>query len=171
MRRAGTLCSTLVKRCLPFIGVVLLAAVLSACGGDTLAANPAAALDDAPANGDVRWPACTPPIVQSVSLPAAFAPNFPLPWGMRLYRVTTTGADAQHPQLEVVGLAPMNLSDAENYLRRQLPRTGYHVGFGEAESGEAEGQFQGQGWIGSYRVNAVPACAAVTTWTIVVVKR
>ena len=156
---------------MPIVGVVLLASLLSACGGDALAANQAAALDNAAASGDVRWPACTPSIVQSMSLPAAFAPNFPLPWGMRLYQLTSTGADPQHPQFEVVGLAPMNVSDAENYLRHQLPRTGYHVGFGEEESGEAEGQFQGHGWIGSYRVNAAPGCAEVTTWTILVVKR
>ena len=118
-------------------------------------------------DGIVNWPDCTPGIAQVVPAPANFPPSFPLPWGIHLFKTATLGAGTSSPQLQIVALAPMSVSEASSYLLSQLPRTGYRFGLSDAEPGEAEARIHGNGWIGSYMINNVPGCEGVSQWTVV----
>ena len=143
-----------------------MACLMAACspGAATAAEGTSVTLKS---DGIVNWPDCTPAIAQAVPAPANFPPSFPLPWGVHLFKAATLGDGTSSPQLQIIALAPMSVSDASSYLRSQLPRTGYRFGFSDAEPGEAEAHIHGNGWIGSYVINNVPGCAGISQWTVV----
>lgn len=108
-------------------------------------------------------------VEQPISLPAPFAPNFPIPSGMKWYKTATMRNDT-HTQLQITGIVPLNLAESAKFLMSELPKAGYELTNTDSESNEADGLFNGNGWIGSYRVSMLDHCDTATMWSVRVLK-
>jgi len=71
-------------------------------------------------------------------------------------------------QLLIGGVIPADLQDAAGFFSDSLPDRGYQVGVGDAESGEAEAPFTGNGFRGRWRVNEIPDCPALKLTLILI---
>jgi hypothetical protein len=77
-----------------------------------------------------------------------------LPPGTRI-----TVSSTPHPgQLLVAGLVPTELDRAARFFDEALHARGYRLGRGDAEQGEVEAPFTGNGYRGKWRVNRVVEC-------------
>lgn len=129
-----------------------------------------APFDRAALPADLPWPACAPVIAAPAAFPAHFAPGFPVPPGLKLFKALTLPNDPG--AVQIVGYAPLSYGDAVRFLLAALPAAGYTLERGDTEEGsEAESTFSGAGWRGGFRVATVMDCPAMTEWTVVVVQR
>lgn len=111
-----------------------------------------------------------PAVEQPLAIPTDFPPHFPFPPGLKIQRSVVLRNDPNHLQAQIVAIAPMNLNDSAAYLDQNLRAAGYLVVRADAEQGEVDAQFNGLGWVGSYRINDIFECREATTWTIRVLK-
>jgi hypothetical protein len=121
------------------------------------------------ASGRAAWPACAALADQKIELPPNFAPGFPLPDDIRLFRFTTESHES-YTQLRIVGITSLGLQEADGFIQAGLASAGYQLTGHDTESTEADGLFMGNGWIGSYRVSVFEDCEQATTWTVQVLK-
>ncbi len=84
--------------------------------------------------------------------------DFPLPAGTRL----TTVRRPFPGQLVIDGFVNLGLDAAKDFFVDRLPAAGYQLGRGDAEPGEAEALFTGNGLRGGWRVREIPNCRALT---------
>jgi hypothetical protein len=142
---------------------------------DTAIARPPAtstpiALDvPTPVAVPISWPDCVSPVDVPIDLPANFAPHIPFPESTRLFKSSVLRNDI-HIQLQVTGIVLLSLADSAHYLNAELPRNGYVITGSDSEANEVDALFKGNGWIGSYRVNAIDNCPSASMWTIRVLK-
>jgi hypothetical protein len=108
-------------------------------------------------------------VEQPITLPSPFAPNFPVPGGMKWYKNATIRNDT-HTQLQVTGIVPLSLIESAKFLVAELPKAGYEITNTDSEANEADGLYKGNGWIGSYRVSLLDNCITSTMWSIRVLK-
>ena len=148
------------RRFLAPVAASVLVTVAAACGGGGDG-------DDAAAPAEARpLPACAgarKPIERPSELPS----DFPLPPG-------TVFQSSRRPypgQLVLRGLVPTGLSAAATFFKDELPEGGYNLGRGDAERGEAEALFAGNGIRGGWRVNQIPACDNAVRLLLVIVKQ
>ena len=123
--------------------------------GLTRGASPGPAASPAP-----TLPACAqagPP----VRLPPEFPKSFPLPPGT----VITAGRHAG-PTIVLEGFIPMELKEATRFFVQKLPDAGFRLGRGEAERGEAESRFGGNGVAGFFKVRSIEGCPGALQFTI-----
>jgi hypothetical protein len=93
--------------------------------------------------------------------------GFPLPPGT----VVTQEQQPFEGQVVVRGFVPGELGAAADFFRGELPDAGYELGRGDAEPGEAESLFTGEGVRGGWRVNAIPNCAGAVRLLLVFVRQ
>jgi hypothetical protein len=58
----------------------------------------------------------------------------------------------------VTGVVPFDFRTAVQFFVTKLPDAGYRLGTGDAEQGEAEALFFGEGITGKWKVNGIPNC-------------
>jgi hypothetical protein len=119
--------------------------------------------------GRAAWPACAALADQRIEAPRSFAPGFPFPDDIRLFRFTTESHQSL-TQLQVVGITSLGLREADGFIQTGLASAGYRLTGHDTESTEADGLFMGNGWIGSYKVSVFDDCEQATTWTVQVLK-
>ena len=122
-----------------------------------------------PTDLNAALPECAPVIATPRGLPTNFAPNFPLPPGLRLFKSAQLNNNPN--ALQIVGYVPLNLQDSIRFLLERLPQSGYTLGRGDSEPGEAEATFSGNQWRGGFLITTVNGCPTVTEWGIVVIKQ
>ena len=105
---------------------------------------------------------------QTLSLPAGFPVDVPLPGGLRLYQ--TDELPGYPGSFRLSGYAASSIGASYRFIRDSLPQVGYVMSFGESEANDMELQFTGGEWQGSYRVVTLIECAGLTGWTIIVLK-
>jgi hypothetical protein len=88
-----------------------------------------------------------------VELPAEFPKNIPVLPGT----VFTSSRQAGNSLL-VQGLVPMELSGAVRFFLQKFPAAGFQVGRGEAEVGEADAPFRGNGLMGGFKLRTARDC-------------
>jgi hypothetical protein len=93
--------------------------------------------------------------------------DFPLPPG---HAITAVRRPFERETI-VVGVMPSDFRGAVTFFERELPARGYALGRGDAERGEAEAPFTGNGYRGRWRVNAIPDCDGALTFTIVLISQ
>jgi hypothetical protein len=143
--------------------LVCLVALLGAgCTDGAQAVSGAAAPQVA---GAVAAPASLPACAAAtpVALPKLFPTTFPLPPGT----VVTVARDQANGKIVVGAFIPGDLGAAVAFLQRELPGAGYMLLHNEAEAGEAEADFQGQGVQGRWKVGAMARCAGAVSLTVV----
>ena len=97
-----------------------------------------------------------PPCAQAgpaVTPPPQFPKNFPLPPG-----TVFTGSRSAQQAIVLEGFIPMELPQATRFFLQNLTAAGYRLGRGEAEQGEAEDRFVGNGIIGFFRLRSIRDC-------------
>lgn len=101
-----------------------------------------------------------------IAAPRELPDNFPLPPGtvFRLEQRPFPG------QVVLRGAAPLDLDGAASFFEGELEDAGYEVGRQDAEQGEREALFTGEGLRGGYRANSIPDCDAVQL-TIVLIRQ
>ena len=140
------------------IGVAI--TFLSACGGSDGRGSEASRTQPARA-----LPACAEKS-PAVAGPSGLPRDFPLPPGTRI----TTARRLSPSQLLIAGVIPADLQDTAGFFGDSLPDHGYQVGVGDAESGEAEAPFTGNGFRGRWRINEIPDCPALRL-TLILIKQ
>jgi hypothetical protein len=116
---------------------------------------------------EIALPTCMPTPPAILPLPENF-PNFPLPDGIKIAKVSTINNNPS--TIQIVGYVPLSLRDSVIYLVDQLPGRGYKLGYGDSEANEAESQFTGNGWRGGFLVHAVYGCKEGSLWRVVLLK-
>jgi hypothetical protein len=143
-----------------FVGV-LAALSLVGCGGGESVADESEA-----APGPVTFPACAP-TDPAQARPRELPTGFPLPPGTRI-----TVSSTPHPgQLLVAGLVPAELDHAARFFDEELHAQGYRLGRGDAEQGEVEAPFTGNGYRGKWQVNSVVECPDTVRLTLVLIRQ
>ena len=138
--------------------LALVCAVTAACGGDeerSATEGPPPPLPTCAGKG------------RPVERPAELPDDLPLPPG-------TVLRAAQRPfpgQLIVRGVAPAGIDAAASFFEDELPDAGYRLGRGDAEAGERESLFTGDGLRGGWRVNRIPDCDGAVTVTVGVIRQ
>ena len=76
-----------------------------------------------------------------------------------------------YPEQHVVsGVSPGSLETTRSFYEDSLGEAGYQQGAGEAEPGETEALFTGQGVRGGWRANTIPRCDGAIRLTLVIVQ-
>jgi hypothetical protein len=107
----------------------------------------------------VESPRSLPPCTQAgapVAIPPEFPKNISLPPG-----TVITGARRAGAAIVLEGFVPMELKEATRFFVKKLPEGGFRLGRGEAERGEAESRFGGNGIAGYFKIRVVPDCPGV----------
>lgn len=137
-----------------FIAVGVLGASLVSCGaqasGSTNGSAQGAAL-----------PACAKagtPIARPAEFPAAF----PLPPGT----VITSREDRSGGRIIINTVVPLNVKGVATFFERELPQAGFKPDKGESEPGEAEAEFDGNGYRGRWKTNDIGGCPGAATLTV-----
>jgi len=68
----------------------------------------------------------------------------------------------------VTGVVPFDFRTAVQFFVTKLPDAGYRLGTGDAEQGEAEALFTGEGIKGKWKVNGIPNCPDAVTLALIV---
>jgi hypothetical protein len=68
----------------------------------------------------------------------------------------------------VTGVVPFDFRTAVQFFVTKLPDAGYRLGTGDAEQGEAEALFTGEGISGKWKVNGIPNCPDAVTLALLV---
>ena len=74
-------------------------------------------------------------------------------------------------QLLVAGLVPAELDHAARFFDQELHAHGYRLGRGDAEQGEVEAPFTGNGYRGKWQVNSVVECPDTVRLTLVLIRQ
>lgn len=98
-----------------------------------------------------------------VAIPPEFPKNITFPPGTVLTGTRRAGA-----AIVLDGLIPAELPQATRFFLQSLTAAGYRLGRGEAERGEAEDRFGGNGIIGFFRVRNMPDCPGALQLAITV---
>jgi hypothetical protein len=111
-------------------------------------------------------PACAS-VGSPVPRPAELPADFPLPLGTAI-----ASTAAPYPgQLLVSAVIPAELGDAASFFGNALPDAGYAVGRGDAEQGESEAPFTGNGVRGKWKVNSIADCPGAVRLTLVLIEQ
>jgi hypothetical protein len=92
-----------------------------------------------------------------------FPKNFPLPPG-----TVITATRPAKPGILIQGFIPMELPQATRFLLQNLTAAGYQLGRGDAEEGEAEDSFVGNGVVGFFRLRSIRDCAGALQLVLLV---
>jgi hypothetical protein len=115
--------------------------------------------------GAAQMPAPTlPPCAEAgppVTVPPEFPTSFPLPPG-----TVITASRRGGPTIVLEGFIPMELKEATRFFVQKLPDAGFRLGRGEAERGEAESRFGGNGVAGFFKVRSIADCPRALELTI-----
>jgi hypothetical protein len=104
---------------------------------------------------------------RAIERPGELPDDLPLPPG-------TVLRSEQRPfpgQLIVRGVVPAGIDAAASFFEDELPDAGYELGRGDAEPGEREALFSGDGVRGGWRVNGIPECEEAVSLTLVVIRQ
>jgi hypothetical protein len=101
-----------------------------------------------------------------VSRADTLPPSLPLPDGT----VLTAARRPQPHFLVVSGMEPLEIGAAAAFINSALPRAGYVLGHGDAESNEAETAFSGHGLTGYVRVRTHVGCPRAVDLFLTVAK-
>jgi hypothetical protein len=63
-------------------------------------------------------------------------------------------------------MAPWDAHTSAIFLTHDLPAAGFKMGQGDSEPNEAEAAYAGAGYMGRWKVRAVPGCPAAVTLTV-----
>ena len=134
-----------------------LVALAAACGGGNGGAE-----DDGP---PPKVPACAGS-APAIARPGELRDDFPLPRGTVL-----RSKEQPFPGQTILrGVAPAGLDEAASFFETELPDAGYQLGRRDAEAGERESLFTGNGIRGGWRVRSIPDCDAVQV-TLVLIRQ
>jgi len=98
-----------------------------------------------------------------VAIPPEFPKNITFPPG-----TVITGTRRAGAAIVLEGLFPMELPKATRFFMQSLSAAGYRLGRGEAERGEAEDRFVGNGMIGFFRLRSMRDCPGALQLAITV---
>jgi hypothetical protein len=104
---------------------------------------------------------------ETVTRPDELPAGFPLPPGTAI----TSSATPYPGQLLIGGVIPAELGDAAGFFGSELPAAGYEVGRGDAEQGESEAPFTGNGVRGKWKVNSIADCPSAVRLTLVLIEQ
>jgi hypothetical protein len=99
-----------------------------------------------------------------VDPPRRLPKEFPLPPGF----VFTLARYDDPGRFSLSGVVRGSLDSVAGFFEEELPERGYTIGRGDAEPGEKEAPFTGNGYRGAWRVNMIQDCPAVTVGIILV---
>lgn len=103
-----------------------------------------------------RVPACAH-AGRVIALPRAFPATFPFPPGTAITAQQGYRGDLTRPVIS--GIVPSaTFASTVSFFLQELPRAGYRIRDGEAETFEAESVFLGRGYIGRWRIRALDSC-------------
>jgi hypothetical protein len=88
-----------------------------------------------------------------VELPAEFPRNIPV-----LPGTLFTSSKQVGTSLQVQGMVPMELIEAIRFFLQKFPAAGFQLGRGEAEQGEADAPFRGNGVMGGFKLRTAHDC-------------
>lgn len=127
---------------------MLLALSVAGCGGD----------DEASAG----LPACAGES-RRAELPDGLPEQLPLPPG-----IVVTNAEEPIPgRFQLRGVVSGDLDGTSSFFKRELPENGFRLGESEGEEHEQEGEFEGHGYEGEWRVVKHPAdCPVVAVFVV-----
>lgn len=111
----------------------------------------------APAVGYGKIADCKP-VNRRRARPAGLPAAFPLPRGTVITDVTTPKVVGGASVLYIWGHVPLSLDAAASFLARELQRAGFALTTADAEPGEAEARFRGNGRRGGWKVNQILRC-------------
>lgn len=137
-------------------------------GTPLLAPTPAANETLAPIRTDAPMPDCAPRVDTPIAPPGNFPP-FPIPESARFYKSSLLNNNPNY--MLVAAYVSMPLSDSTRYLLEAVSKSGYVLGNGDSEPGEAESAFANDMWRGGFRVSSVWDCENVSDWVIVVIRK
>lgn len=145
--------------------LAVLVLVVAGCGGCKAkqTASPAApSLPGVSSPSPLNCPRAGPAAVQ---WPAGIPANFPKPPGGRILSVRDAADGVRIVRLST----EVSLRDGVLFVLRELPRAGYALGRGDAESGEADAPFRGGDVRGVIRLSVIDS-ACRTYWLVAVVR-
>jgi hypothetical protein len=96
----------------------------------------------------------------SIPRPAEFPAAFPLPPGT----VITAQEARSDNRIIITTVVPMlDVKGVAQFFERELPKAGFQTAAGESEPGEAEANYEGNGYTGRWKVNEIAGCAGAVT--------
>ena len=134
---------------------LLLIVAMAACGGG----------DDSGSARPGELPDCAK--AKEIDAPEQFPKDFPLPEGT----VVTFGGFTEPATVFIAAVSPGTFGDVRDFFEGELERRGYRVGVGDAEEGEAEAPFTGNGYRGRWLVRKVRDCDAATSVRLILIKQ
>jgi hypothetical protein len=104
----------------------------------------------------------SPAALTSIGIPAQFPKNFPLPPGT----VITNQQDRGQNRFVIDTVAPLGLKAVATFFDQELPKAGFNLTSKDAEEGEAEGEYKGNGVSGRWLARGSDACPNVVVLTV-----
>lgn len=102
-------------------------------------------------------------VTQVVDRPASVPSNLLPPGTTLTSRMSLPGS-----KMLVTGVIPFDFRTAVQFFVIKLPDAGYRLGKGDAEQGEAEAVFVGEGISGKWKVNRIGNCPDAVTLALFV---
>jgi hypothetical protein len=121
--------------------------------------------DVSPSASSAKLPPCAN-AGSAVSIPSEFPNTFPLPPGT----IITSSSISEAGGIRLEGFIPMELKATVSFFVKALPSAGYRLGEGEAEPGEAESRFSGNGCGGRFKLRSLRDCPGVVALKIMLFK-
>jgi hypothetical protein len=117
---------------------------------------------DVPAQTTPALPACAK-VVQPIAIPPEFPANFPLPPGT----VITARENRSDDRIILTTVVPaLDVKGAAQFFEQALPKAGFTITEGESEPGEAEANYEGNGYKGRWKVNSIDGCSGAISLTV-----
>jgi hypothetical protein len=149
--------------------------LLAACGSQAApATNPTSTTVEAPAattlpptsveeptgvQANTGLPACAGADT-TIALPEGFPSGFPLPPGT----VITSKEERSGGRLIINTVVPaLDVKGVAEFFEQALPKAGFQITEGESEPGEAEANYEGNGYQGRWKVNTIAGCTGAVT--------
>jgi hypothetical protein len=134
--------------------------VSTATTPEAQSAQPATNTASTSANAQATAPLPCEKAGAMIDRPAAFPAAFPLPPGTAI----TSQESRSGGRIIIHTLVPaLDVKGVAEFFERELPKAGFEITEGESEPGEAEANYQGQGFTGRWKVNTIDGCVGAVT--------
>ena len=128
---------------------------------DQSTANPAGASSSA-TQAAPALPACAT-VAQTTAIPPEFPANFPLPPGT----VITSHEARSGSRIIINTVVPsLDVKGVAGFFEQALPKAGFKITDGESEPGDAEANYEGNGYKGRWKVTSIDGCPGAVTLTV-----
>jgi hypothetical protein len=129
---------------------------------DQSTASPAGQPSSSATQANPTLPACVK-VAQTIAMPPEFPANFPLPPGT----VITSREDRSGGRTIINTVVPsLDVKGVAGFFEQALPKAGFKITDGESEPGDAEANYEGNGYKGRWKVSSIDGCPGAVTLTV-----